>query len=479
MVPYIINSFRGGVSDESDKGISGSFKHGYSLDIHKRDDSLTCKQAMVQVDGGTVDTLINFFVPASDGTTYAFGATGSVYARSGDQGDGAWNFCYNDENGGIKGAAEWKLSDGNNYIMWATATSLARVLINGAKDLPWSTGATQDYKTTLDPADWHTMEVGAGQLNIANNNFLATLDYDENFDVAAMNIRPGNLIKTLEERDDYIILGSTRKDEAEEGHIWSWVTTAINWVQKKKIPIKGVNALIQTELTLLQGGDDGEIFQSDFVNVTPIHAVPGGGKVNPGGVTIDNDIAALGFYGGTYPGIWTFGRRLANRPHALNYGYRLSGTVNGSTVSTIGAIAMVGGELLASWGTTDGSTTEYGVDSSSSTTKADALYETLEFDGGAPQIKKIFNSVKLTMSPMPASTTVAVSYKLDKGSWAAAQLGDGSTTFSETNATEAEFILGVSARIIELRVQLFAAVNETPEILNVILYMNEGGTQHA
>jgi len=370
--------------------------------------------------------------------------------------------------------------------MWATATSLARVLINGSKDLPWS-GATQDYKTTLDPADWHTMQVAAGQLNIANNDFLATLDYDENFDVAALNIRPGNLIKTLEERDDYVILGSTRKDESEEGHIWSWVTTALNWVQKKKIPIKGVNALIQTELTLLQGGDNGEIFQSDFVNVTPIHAVPGGGKVNPGGVTIDNDLAAFGFYGGDYPGIWTFGRRLANRPHTLNYGYRLTGTVNGSTVSTIGAIAMVNGELLVSWGTTDESTSEYGVDSSSSTTKATALYEGLEFNEG-PDIKKKFNVVKVLMKPLPSGTSLSVKWKVDKlttggdssagEGWRYAVFGGGGTTFSTEDATECEARISDDGNIYEVGLELNPSVNATPEVISITTYLEEPRQQH-
>jgi len=40
LIPYLIKTFRGGVSDENDKGIAGSFKHGHSLDIHKRNDSL-------------------------------------------------------------------------------------------------------------------------------------------------------------------------------------------------------------------------------------------------------------------------------------------------------------------------------------------------------------------------------------------------------------------------------------------------------
>ena len=34
MPNYRIKSFRGGISDEEDKGIKGSFKFGQGLDIH-------------------------------------------------------------------------------------------------------------------------------------------------------------------------------------------------------------------------------------------------------------------------------------------------------------------------------------------------------------------------------------------------------------------------------------------------------------
>lgn len=490
MIPYIISSFRGGVSDESDKGIAGSFKYGYGLDIHKRDDTLTVEQAMQTVEE-TMSDLMNFFVPASDGSTYCFGSTGSVWTRSGD---GAWNYVYGDENGRITGAAEWKHSDGNNYLYWATATSVARVLMNGSLPAPWGAGvATQDYKTTLESSgdiDWHTMENASGTLMIANGQYVATIDYAGNFIASAMNVRPGNVLKCIEERDDYAIFGSTRKDQSEKGHVWSWTISADNYVQKKKIPVKGVNALIHTEYPLCQGGNSGEIFLADFVNTTPLAVLPdGAGQVNPGGATIDNDLAAFGFYGGSYPGIWRYGRRMKNRGNALDYGYRLSKSVAGSSVGTVGAIAMVGSELLASWVTQDGSTLDYGVDSSSSTTKASmGVYEGLEFDNNSPDTSKHFNSVKLTLSPMPASTSVAVKFKVNKATTGGdssagagfkyAVTGSGGTTFAVTGATEAEFMISQEARVYEVGVELFPSVNNSPEVLSIVTYLNEKTKQH-
>lgn len=482
MIPYIIRTFRGGVSDENDKGISGSFKYGHGLDIHGRNDVLACGSSVVTVDSSTIGDLVQFFVPASDGSMYAFGSTGSIYSISGDKGDPAVNFAYNDEAGNILGAAEFQDNAGISYMYWATASQLSRRAMNsGAKDLPW-TNVTANYKTELISASaiWHTMKNAMGQLNIANGPDLASLTYASSFDPADLNIRPGNLINCLEERDDYVILGSERVEKSEEGHLWSWITTATSWIQKKKIPVQGINSIIDTELRLLQGGDDGEIFFSDLLNSVPITAIPGGGKTNPGGVTIHNDLAAFGFYGGSYPGIWTYGRKNKNRPFSLNYSYRLAATVAGSSVSSIGAVAEFNGVLFSSWGTTDGSTSDYGVDCVSTTTKANAVYEGLEFDGGNPHLSKFIDTIALIMSPLPSGTSVSAKFKTDKETdWRYAVLGGGTTTFSSTGETIALFNLGKPARVYEVGVELNASGSSTPEIQAITSYLSKETGEYA
>tara|TARA_Y100001949_G_C15981774_1_gene328695 strand:- start:331 stop:1863 length:1533 start_codon:yes stop_codon:yes gene_type:complete len=508
IIPYIISTFRGGVSDETNKGTSGSFKHGHALNIHKRSDTLSCNPAMFTVldtgtggfsDGAgiyaeglgtTLTGVFNFIVPSSDGSTYCFSSKGSIFTRSGD---GIWTFSYNDANGNIKGAAEWTHDDGTRYMYWATDTSLARKEITGAEITSDSgtgrwTDVSADYRATLDGAEWHTMKNASGELMIANRDSLATVNFSGDFIAKDLNIRPGNLVKCLEERDDYAVLGSGRNDNAEEGHIWTWFVGIQNWLDKKKVPIKGVNALIDTELRLLQGGNDGEIFLSSFeADTTPLHAVPGGGEVQPEGVTVADDIALFGMYGGTYPGLWSFGRRRRNRPFSLNYEYRLAGTVGGSTISTIGAIAMINGELFASWGTTETDSSSYGVDQLSTTTKANAIYEGLEFDGGTPYAKKPFNTVEVAMRPLPASTAIAIRYRKDlkttgaeiADGWTYAVTGANATSFSVEDATSALFSIGDSIAIYELGLELTASGSSTPEIFSITTYLSEGAQEYA
>src|SRR3990167_1347682 len=316
MIPYTIRTFRGGISDEADKGVPGAFKHGHALNIHGRDDILQCGSSVVTANETLITDLVQFFVPSADGSTYAFGSTGSIYVRTGDIGDGAWNFAFNDENGEIKGAGEFQLSDGIRYMFWATSTAYSRRdMSTGAKDIPW-TNVAGNWKVDKisSSAVWHPMVVASGSLMIGNEEGLSTVDFDGNFDPLRLNVRPGNRIKTLEERGDYVVLGTDRSDQSEEGHLWSWIITAQNYVQKKRIPVQGVNTLIFTELALLQGGDNGEIFPADFENAVALARIPGGGQTYPGGSSILDDLAVFGIFGGTYPGIWSYGRKHKNRP---------------------------------------------------------------------------------------------------------------------------------------------------------------------
>lgn len=490
MVPYVIRNFRGGISDENDRGIEGSFKHGHSLDIHGRDNVIRAASAVATIldsttgetgagsstRGTTITSHFNVFVPSYDGTTYAFGATGSIMARSGD---GFWTNVYNDTES-ITGAGEFGDSSGAIYMYWGKSTSIARRQMGGTFDTARDSGqarwsnATQVWKTEYiqSTAAWHTMSMASGALMMANGEGLAVIDFDGNFNPLKLNIRPGNIINCLEERDDNIILGSERLDESEEGHLWSWVVTALNWVQKKKIPVQGINALINTEDRLLQGGNNGEIFYSDFINSIPVATIPGGGKVIPSGVAIHEDLAAFGFSGGTYPGIWTYGRRHKNRSPAFNYQYRLIGTVNGSTVATIGAVAVINGTLLASWGINETDSSSYGIDAVSATSRATALFEGLEFDKGGAWDKRMVKTAHAFFNPLVSGTSFSLKYKIDRESaWRYVIFADGSTTFSIANETEAIGSIGAPAHILEIGGEVNSSGSDTPEIHEIAIYL--------
>ena len=486
MIPYIKDNFRGGISDESTRGPRGSWKYAYGLDIHKRRDSLSCNWAMSNVGSSTiVNDLVKYAVTASDGTTYAFGNAGSVYAITGNPADPVVSFCYNDENGEIRGAAEWQESDGVNYLYWATATSIARKRLDTSSDTPWPLDGTtvQDYKTNLDDHPYHTMKNAAGSLMIANGEFLAKVAYDGSYTNAAVNLRPGNRIKCLEERDDYVILGTERTDGSEEGHIWNWVVTNTNWSNKRKLPVKGINALIDAERLMAQGGNGGEIFFSDFTNVSPLNSIPAGGECNSR-IDILNDLSLFGIYGaGDQSGIYSYGRRMLNRQFALNHEFRLAETVDGNTVDEIGAVWVNSSAAFASY-KTEGGSTYYGIDMVSSSTRANARVEGLEFNGGSPHLRKTYNTEKVVFEPLPSGCSISVIYKPDRqttggsssagAGWKYADVADGSgTTYSVEGSTEAEFIISNEARVFEVGLELTANGSDSPEVTASVGYLGD------
>jgi len=484
-IPYIKKSSRGGISDEQTRGIRGSFKHAYGIDIHERRDSVSCNWQMNTIHNTT--DLIRFAVNARDGSTYCFGSAGSVVAIAGNPLDPVLTFCHSDDNGEIRGAAEWNENDTNNYLYWATATSLARASFNGSL----FGAVTQDYKTNLDDYPYHPMQNASGSLMIGNGNFLAKVDYDGSYTNAAVNLRPGNIVKCLEERDDYAIIGSEREDNSEKAHIWAWITSEINWIYKKKIPVKGINALIDTERLLMQGGNDGEIFTSDFASTSPLNSIPSSGKCNSQ-VDVYNDLALFGIYGGNDKervGIYSYGRRMQNRPFSLNLEFRLSPTVTGSTVTEIGGVWVNSGAVFASWETTDGSTVEYGVDMVSSTTRATARLEGLETDFQQPQLDKTYDTEKLTMGALPAGCSVNVIYKPNRqktggsssagAGWKFADVASGGgTTYAVEGSNEAEFIINNNAKVYELGVVLNPSGSDTPEIISRVGLLKDETHNH-
>lgn len=480
MIPYIKDSCRGGISDEQTKGQKGSFKHAYGIDIHKRRDSISCNWEMNKI--GSTNDLIRFAVNARDGSTWCFGSLGSVYSIAGSQTDPVLTGQYNDENGEIRGAAEWNENGTSNYLYWATATSIARAVFNGSE----LSTKTQDYKTNLDNYAYHPMKNASGSLMIGNGQFLAKIDYNGDYTNAAMNLRPGNIVKCLEERDDYTIIGSERVDNSENGHIWAWITSNTNWLYKKKIPVRGINALVDTERLLLQGGIDGEIFTSDFASTAPLNAIPAKGQCN-NQVDIYNDLALFGIYGcddREKVGIYSYGRRMQNRPFALNLEFRLSPTIAGSTVTEIGGVWVNNGIVFASWKTTDESTVEYGVDMVSSTTRATARLEGLETDFKQPHMKKHYQTEKVLMEALPAGCSVNVVYKPDRqttggsssagAGWKFADVASGGgTTYSVEGSNEAEFIINNEAKVFETGIILTPSGTSTPEITARVGYLSD------
>ena len=524
---YEIKSFRG-LSDYEDKGIPGAFKFGANLDVRKVTDSLSANQDLVEEglltshspsasvspsssvsrspspsdspsaspstgespspstttslspslspsvtpsasvspspspSGGlstVFEDLIRFFVKCSDGYTYGFGSSGYIYRRDLN---GVWVWVYKDVLGAIKGAEEKPSSSGKTYLYWATDTTLKRKEIPGLAN--WNDVTT--VNTNLESADWHTMKQIGGALKIANRDMIGLVGYDDSYTNEALDLIPGNIAKTITERNGRAVIGTYKAAD----------------------PDKGINAAIEAEYPLAQVGDDGYVYFANFSESMSVKRFPGGGKVNPGGVC--NEVDQVNFFDweetalsyidkqsvgnmalfAVYEadtgkgGIYSYGRKNKNQPFVMNLEYQLD-------ADELGALTNVNGTTLVSY--RDG--TDYGVKAVDSTTKAEAIYEGLDLRAPTKRPDNItsWNLAEVYMKPLPDGCHVEFWYKVDKtGDFVKTTTPSGLYNFNVKDAQQAVFEIGAKGEIFEPRLVLHPYGNETAEVYRIRVYFS-------
>lgn len=467
---FLVESHNGGISEYEDKGIAGSFKFGSNLDIHKDVDSLSCQQALTDdLAPGTLSSLVKFIIPADDGNTYFINAR-SIYKRDSN---GTYSLLHTntDSDGDIRGAAQWYNDEGDTFIYWATATKLhrKRILDGGTPvNTNWSdidaTVNGQTYpKTNLTSTDWHVMHQAVGGLYGGNDNKLFFVGYDDSYTNDALDLIPGNRVKSLMEYEKMVVAGCDRKDDRQESAIFFWDSTSLAWNDKKILSAPSVNALVSTDIDLAQVGTNGAVYYLDMISKKPIFAFPGGGQVNPHGVEVDNGLALFGVFGNGdgKSGIYSYGSRKKNADYVLNLEYQFD-------CDEIGAVKKVGTDLLFSY--KDGSS--YGVKKVDTTAKATAIYESLDLKAPTDLTKEpAWGYVKLVTAPLPSGTSIELYRKTDKsGEYKRANTIDGSTSFSTTGAQEAVFNIGDKGKIFEYKLVLTPSGDTTPEVYRAEIY---------
>ncbi len=396
--------------------------------------------------------LILFYVKCTDGNTYGFGNAGNVYRR---YPDGYTRNVYKDPDGAIKGAVEKPSSTGVTYLQWATATKVKRKLIPGV-------GTWTDVETiaeNLTGTDWHTMRQVGGANYIANGSNMALVGYDDSYTNEALNLIPGNISKTIIERNGRAVIGT----------------------YKEGFPNKGVNGAIDCEQPLVQIGTDGELYFASFTDSMPVRRFPGGGRVNPGGVAnkvdqiqiFDWETTALSWIDkqtlgnlsmwGVFDaeegknGVYFYGRKNKEQLVTLDLEYALE-------VDEIGAVVDVDGTVLMSY--RDG--TDFGVKASDPDNKAIGTADSLEFRAPIKQAQDIthWKHTEVFMEPLPNGASVQMYYKMDHAStWTQAYTADGNSQFSTANGRKAVFRLGAQGEVYERRFVLNPVGNLAPEII--------------
>lgn len=499
MTPFHLGSFLGGQSDYEDKGIAGAFKSGMNLDVRKQKDTLSCQFALKDdLALGSLPGPAYFTVAASDGQFYVFCYSGDIYRR---KANGSWLvgsglgpvFIDTFESGHIIGAAEWYDSAGFTYLVWATPTrvNIKKILGPGYTPVePWpdvnvaSTGTWP--KTNLTSADFHTMAIANGVLQICNGNVMALIGYDLSYTNNSLALIPGNAARLVLERGKYGVIGCRSTNGQDQSMLFDWDGIGLSWNDKQIIKFGGINSMIDTEIAIAQLGTNGQLYISDFTTPIPFRQIRGGGQSDPDGICAYHGMALIGIYGNTNAmdgklanGIYSIGRINKNAPVVLNLDYQL-------TCDEIYSVKTVGTDIFCVYKYNG----QYGVKMVDTGTYARAVYQSLNLV--APVGKGSFSiplgrllqwaRIDIEASPLPPGTKIEVWYRIDNRTeggpnndgWIQANTDPantgGGTQFQGSHNQNAVFLVGEKARVFEVQLILIPSGNRTPEVDEINTY---------
>jgi len=471
MDSFLIKSFKDGISDYEDKGLPGAFKFGANLDTRRRIDSLKAGQGLTDdLAVGTITSPPRFMVQSADGNTY-ISAGVKIYKRTSA---GVYSLVYTDvgSDGDITGMAEWVNDNSDTFIYYTTATKLHRkAVLTGTTpvDITWSdvdaTVNGQTYpKTNLTSATWHTMAIVNGSLVGVNKDTLFKVGYDDSYTNNAVKLYPGNVGKVIIESGIRALVGSNRVDNGESSSITIWDTDDQNFTGKIQLPFANINALIETEIIILQYGTSGELYFVSSSSKVPVTSLPGGGQVDPDGVVSHEGLALLGVYGnGTgKTGIYSYGRKRNNANFTLNCEYQFD-------CDAIYSVTKVGTDILFSYKL--GS--NYGIKKVDTANKATtATYESLDLKSPRIQQQPVnWATIVLQMASLPTGCSIAVNRRDNKTStWVACNVEGGGASYSTVGGEEATFLIGDRGKFFEVQIILTTSANTSPEIYEAQIF---------
>lgn len=343
-------------------------------------------------------------------------------------------------------------TDGNYIYTTAAGNYLAFTGIRMTGGVSYSTWP----KINLSSQTWHTMTVADGALNICNGDKLAYVGFDDSYTNESVQLIPGTISKSLIEfQGRYVLIGGG--NGVDNSYLNTWTTTALSWIDKLRIPFSQINAIINSEILLMHCGAN-KLYFANLSDKVPILEMDG--MVNPGGVCDQNGLALFGVYGGSYSGIYSYGRTKKNEAYTYNLEYLID-------ADEIGAICNLGTNILVSYkkGTT------YSVATIDIATKATATYLSLDLNSpyGRTQMAN-WSTIELTTDTIPTGCSIACYFKLKEDTiWKQATLADGTLTATSATGANPVFRAGILGKVFQFKLVLTPSGNTCPVVHEIFV----------
>ena len=369
-----ITSFRGGISDYSDKGIPGAFKFATNVDIRKQVDSLSANQDLMDIGLIKQNPSPSISPSSSLSPSASVSQSKSPSSSASPSGGGspsASPSASQSPSASLSPSASYSASsslspspspssglttvfsdlirffvncsDGNTYGFGNTGKVYKidqalncsqvydlRIQIKGAVEKPSSSRKT--YLLFAEDTKLHRKEIpglsnwndvdkaGTVQGDTWPKTNITSQDWHTMVNVGgSIMIANGSMIAMAAYDDSYtneavdLIPGNTAKTMLERNG------RLITGTHPTGFSTKGTNAVIDSEVPLAQVGIDGQIMYADLVSRMPLKRFPGGGQVNPGGVA--NEVSQMGFFEWIQTALsWTNKQVYGNLPYMGVFG---------------------------------------------------------------------------------------------------------------------------------------------------------------
>lgn len=374
--------FFGGQSEDSRVGSGpGAFRNGSGLDYQQDSGLLQIANLPVADDGGVLDQAPRWFeIRPSNGDVWMYGTT-KIYKEVSGTYSAVRTLSGDSPNG--QGLCEF-----NGALYYATDTQLGRTTDYSA--------FTDNYQTGLTSSPWHPMCRFRNALLIGHGRYIATLEDDTTWTLAALTLPPGYNVRSIFPAGAFVVILATRGSTisaSDQGMMFLWNGFADTY--NSFIPLNGnphAGIALNNELIILSGiqpsiqkslGGVAQIMQN-----LPNVGVGKTAEVWPGAIDIWNNQVYFGISDGTSTTVnrmvHSFGAKNARFPQSLNPIFPTSvGNLTGTGVQ-ITAVKKIGTTLRFAW--IDGS--DEGVDEIDLTQyQTNGIFRSLAYDHDSPYEK--------------------------------------------------------------------------------------------
>ena len=480
---FIYNGTYGGLSDSRHSGLAGSFYRCCGLDFHSKPGKIKVHQRLDKDSGATVTALCKVSLTVSSGETFWFSySNGKIWRRSTA---GTWLLVHTTTAAagthGCFGAME---HDG--YIYWATQSRLHRIPIaNIATVAHWTANAVEDWATfTNTDSAFHPMVRQFNALYIGDAHYVAKVSgatgahaFEDGSTI--LNLRSPNRIKTMTDYGIDILIGTFIHANVNSCEVLRWDAESETPTSRDQINENGINAFIRDDnYVYVQAGRAGSIYYYNGELLLPYKIIPGDWSptktayVNPNSSATFQKKPIFGLSNiASNPclqGVYMLGSYSKDYNRVLD----LSFPVSADTADMeIGAILVVGSDLLVSWYDSGAST--YGVDKLNWSVKYQNSYlETgiLTSINKRSFLKTAFKIFINYAKILPASCGMTIKYKkkYEAGWTTLASITDTILVQERIEAT----IPKIAA--LQLRFEFTVNANDAPEIESILAEDNAG-----